>query len=282
MPIAQDGCWISFQVELKHDGISVYSVAQPLRLKSLTFIGKTIEASSVGGEVSLVALNTSLVLLTAITPSPTRNIVLLVWDLQYSVLLASHVLPIPSTLSQLPKLSMHLRLVAATTPQALLILSPRAADAQTKSSSARSSIFVVPLTVPKTSTIGNAMGRAPAGAQWLVQPDATADDALEPARAKVVAAVRSAIAGNNPAAAEKAFFEWEQSERQASSSAGAEEEVTSVFHKRFIELTFHHPTAITTGTGRTRASLRPRSVNSDPTTDKTSERVFFRACADAP
>ncbi|KAJ7349092.1 hypothetical protein DFH08DRAFT_697617 [Mycena albidolilacea] len=222
--LTQDGCWISFQVELKHDGISVYSAAQPLRLKSFTFIEKTMEASSVGGEVSLVALNTSLVLLTAITPSPTRNIVLLVWDLQYSVLLASHVLPIPSTLSQLPKLSMHLRLVATTTPQALLILSPRAADVQAKSSSARSNILVVPLTVPKTSTIGNAMGRAPAGAQWLVQPDVTTDDALGPARAKVIAAVRSAIAGNNPAAAEKAFFEWEQSERQASSSAGAEEE----------------------------------------------------------
>ncbi|KAF8191434.1 hypothetical protein K438DRAFT_1830503 [Mycena galopus ATCC 62051] len=221
--MTKDGSWNSFQLELSHDGISVHSTAQPLSLRSLTFIGKTLEAS-IGGELALVALNTSLVLLAAITSSPSRNIVLLLWDLQYSVLLASHILAIPSTLSHLSKLSMSLRLVAATSPQALLILSPLATDTQTKSTSTRSSILVVPLTVPKTSTIGNAMGRAPAGAQWLVQPNA--DDTLGPARAKVVAAVQAAIADNEPAAAERAFFDWERSERQS----GEEESQVALGH----------------------------------------------------
>ncbi|KAJ7243378.1 hypothetical protein B0H12DRAFT_1236417 [Mycena haematopus] len=210
--MAKDGSWNSFQIESRNDGISLYSTAQVLRLKSPTFIGKTI-GDSIGGELSVLALNTSLVLLAAITSSPTRNIALLIWDLQYSVLLASHILTIPSTLSHLSKLSMNLRLVDATSPQALLILSPLAADTQAKSSSTRSSILVVPFTVPKTSTIGNAMGRASAGAQWLVQPDV--DDTLGPARAKVVAAVQSALARNEPAAAERAFFDWELSERQS-------------------------------------------------------------------
>ncbi|KAF7353680.1 hypothetical protein MVEN_01052900 [Mycena venus] len=222
--MATDGCWNSFQIESKNAGINVYSAAQPLHLKSLTFIGKSV------GEISLVALNTSLVLLAAITSSPTRNIVLLVWDLQYSVLLASHVLAIPSTLSHLPKLSMTLRLVAAASQQALLILSPPAADTQTKSasSSTRSSILVVPLTVPKISTIGNAMGRALAGAPWLVQPGA--DDTLGPARAKVVATVQSAMASNEPATAERAFFDWEKSERERLSSSGEEEAQVTLGH----------------------------------------------------
>ncbi|KAF7359249.1 hypothetical protein MSAN_01267200 [Mycena sanguinolenta] len=210
--MTKDGSWNSFQIESRHDSVSAYPTAQVLRLKSLTFIGKTGE-DFIGGELSVLALNTSLVLLAAITTSPTRNIVLLIWDLQYSVLLASHILAIPSTLSHVSKLSINLRLVEASSPQALLILSPLTADIQAKSTSTRSSVLVVPFTIPKTSTIGNAMGRALAGAQWLVQPDA--DDTLGPERAKVVAAVQSALANNEPAAAEKAFSDWEQSERQS-------------------------------------------------------------------
>ncbi|KAJ6488497.1 hypothetical protein C8R47DRAFT_1274615 [Mycena vitilis] len=221
--MSRDGSWSSFQIEFTNDGIGFYPSAQPLRLKSLTFVGKAVEAS-LGGEVSIVALNTSLVLLAAIT-SQTRNVVLLLWDLQYSVLLASHTLAIPSTLSHLPKLSLTLRLVQAASLQALLILSPPAADAQTKSSSTtRSSILVVPLTVPHMSTIGNAMGRAAAGTPWLVQPGA--DDTLGPPRAQVLAAVQTAMSNNEPQAAEAAFFDWEKSEkRSGEETSGGESQV---------------------------------------------------------
>ncbi|KAJ7722274.1 hypothetical protein DFH07DRAFT_857014 [Mycena maculata] len=199
--LAKDGSWHSFQIDSKNDTVSVYSATQPLRLRSLSFIGKR-------DETSVLAVNTSHVLLAAIT-SPTRNIVLLLWDLQYSVLLASHILAIPSTLSHLPKLSMSLRPAAAASAQALLILYPPT-DTQAKSAT-RSSILVVPMTVPAMSTIANAMGRAPAGAQWLVQ--ASPSDTLGPGRAKVLAAVQTAMSKNEPQAAEKAFFDWEKRER---------------------------------------------------------------------
>ncbi|KAJ7273087.1 hypothetical protein C8J57DRAFT_1128769 [Mycena rebaudengoi] len=205
----KDGSWHSYQIESQHNTINVYQAAEPLHLRSLAFIGKNTE-------VSLIGLNTSLVLLAAITSSPARSIVLLLWDLQYSVLLASHVLAIPSALSHLPQLSLTLRLVNATSPQALLILSPASADAQAKTTS-RSSILVVPLTVPETSTIGNAMGRASAGAQWLVPSPAA--DTLGPERAKVLATVQVALSKNEPQTAETAFFEWEKREQQQSPSA---------------------------------------------------------------
>ncbi|KAK7035764.1 hypothetical protein R3P38DRAFT_2908933 [Favolaschia claudopus] len=212
--LTSDGSWNSFQIELKN-GVEIYPVAQPLHLKSLTFIGKPIEPT-MNGEVSIIALNTSIVLLAAISSSPTRNIVLLVWDLQYSVLLASHVHSIPSTLSHLSKISLSLSLVTISTPQALLILSPPSAESPKTTASTRSSILVVPLTVPKMSTIANAIGRAAAGASWLVQP--SADDTLGPSRAKALAAIQTAMMNNELAAAEKAFADWEQSEQQSRES----------------------------------------------------------------
>jgi hypothetical protein len=63
------------------------------------------------------------------------------------------------------------------------------------------------------STIGNAMGRAQAGAQWLVQPGA--NDTLGPARAQVLASIQTAMSNNDPQAAEAAFFDWEKSEQQS-------------------------------------------------------------------
>ncbi|KAJ7043095.1 hypothetical protein C8F04DRAFT_1073671 [Mycena alexandri] len=224
--LTRDGTWNSFQIESKSDGISVYSAAQPLRLapKSLTFLGKPPDAS-LDGEISILALNTSVVLLAGITSSPSRNIVLLIWDLQFSVLLASHVLAVPTTHSHLPKLSITLRLVTATSPQALLILSSPASDAQVKSTTpARSNILVVPLTVPPMSTIGNAMGRSAAGAQWLVQPNA--NETLGPARAEVLAAVQRAMADNQPQTAEKAFFDWEKSEQPSADEDASSAEAT--------------------------------------------------------
>ncbi|KAJ7632117.1 hypothetical protein FB45DRAFT_1057259 [Roridomyces roridus] len=200
--LVRDGSWYSYHIDSKNDTISVYPAAQPLRLKSLSFVGSDVPS---GGETCTLALNTSHVLLAAIS-SPTRNIVLLLWDLQYSVLLASHILPIPSALSHLPKLSISLRPAVSTSLQALLILTPPVVS-QDKSAT-RSSVFVVPLTVPPTATIANAMGRAAAGAQWLVQP--STDDTLDPARAAVLAAVQTAMSNKKTKTAEQAFFDWDQ------------------------------------------------------------------------
>ncbi|KAJ7063545.1 hypothetical protein C8F01DRAFT_1133448 [Mycena amicta] len=203
--LTKDGSWNSFQIESTSDGIAVYEAAQPLRLKALSFIGNDDD-----DEVSLATLNTSLALLAAVTSSP-RSIVLLLWDLQYSVLLASHSFPIPSTLSSLPKISIALSLTTSASQQALLILSAPPSDSAPPKS-ARSSIFAVPLMFPKSSTLGNAMGRAGAGAQWLDLPVPE-----ETSRTKVLSAVQKALANKNPEAAEEAFFTWETSEREAGS-----------------------------------------------------------------
>lgn len=121
---------------------------------------------------------------------------------------------------------MTLRLMVAASPQALLTLSAPAAEAQSKTA-ARSSILVVPLTFPEMSTIANAMGRATAGAQWLVQP--SINDTLGPSRGKVLIAVQNALANNEPEAAETAFFDWEKGEGQLGDDDTSSGEVRITF-----------------------------------------------------
>lgn len=69
---------------------------------------------------------------------------------------------------------MRIELVHAGINQAVLVLSPTKGNdkaAKTK----KSTVLVVPFTAPRASTIANAMGRAAASAQWLVQNDAEAE-----------------------------------------------------------------------------------------------------------
>jgi hypothetical protein len=173
----------------------------------------------------LLSLGSSHVLLAGITQNPTREITLLLWDLQYSVLLASQTLPIPSALSQSNENTIKFNLVVANASQALLVLTPNVPSSHRKSqastsSPSRSSVLVVPFTAPATSTIANAMGRASSGAKWFAQPNTSASPApnqakYDPARMKLLDTMRSAMGQNRPQAASVAFFEWEKREKAA-------------------------------------------------------------------
>jgi hypothetical protein len=210
--------WQLFQLP-SIDGISVdlSPHSDSIRLASLTFISPS-QPHRGRNEVSLLSLGSSHVLLAAISTASTPEIVLLLWDLQYSVLLASHTLPIPSNLSHSKDSNVHLDLIAANSVQALLVLSPtRIPDTKSHTSSApsRSSVLVVPFAVPATSTIANAMGRAEDGLKWLDRassspqpnpPDIGSD------REKLLDTMRTAMEQNRPAIANAAFFEWERVE----------------------------------------------------------------------
>ncbi|KAF7294700.1 hypothetical protein MIND_01007200 [Mycena indigotica] len=205
--ITKDGSWNSFQLEQTSDAIGVYEAAQPIRLKSLSFIGNEDDQ-----EICLVALNTSLVFLAAIASS-SRTIVLLIWDLQYSVLLASQSFAIPSTLSGLTSISIAIQLTKSTSPQALLIVSPPLSDSAPPKST-RSSIFAVPLTFPKSSTLSNAMGRASMDNQWLEVPKSE-----ETPQTKIVQQIQQAFAKKDSVKAETAFFAW-ANEKESDSAFG--------------------------------------------------------------
>ncbi|KIM35166.1 hypothetical protein M413DRAFT_20795 [Hebeloma cylindrosporum] len=166
--------------------------------------------------VSLLALTSSHVLLAAVA---SQEINLLLWDMQFSVLLSSHTLAVPSALSSS---QLHIRLLPGSqTPtknqthvagQAILIVSSMPTpDSPTKSTSV---LLVVPYSVPTTSTIAAAMGRGGAGKKWIrASEERTSSEseqlsAEEMARVNVLATMRTAMQGGRPQAAVAAFMKW--------------------------------------------------------------------------
>lgn len=133
-------------------------------------------------QVSILGLNSSYVLLAGVTKDSNAEIALLLWDIQYGVLLHSHSLPIPSTLDG-DSLSFSAKLVQGSSTQALLLLSPVAP--KTKHAQLRTTVLVAPFSVPETSRLANALGRAKAGAAWLVSEDLSSTPSPDSTQAEI-------------------------------------------------------------------------------------------------
>lgn len=245
---APNGTWYSFQLETgDHTPESISPQVDPLPLRSLTFIpnpqSKSDETSSpspFSTEISILSLGSSHVLLASISAGPTSEIVLLLWDLQYNVLLASHSFALPSTLSRSKQHGIDIKLVGGhpSNSNVILVLSPAQsssglANGLTSESSegpksSISSVLVVPVTVPLCSTLANAMGRATAGAKWIALPasipqpnDLSAfpiPENLEVRASKVLRQVAHELSQKDIDTADAAFFKWVASEEHEKAS----------------------------------------------------------------
>ncbi|KAI9064835.1 hypothetical protein FKP32DRAFT_1665671 [Trametes sanguinea] len=230
--LSHSGTWHALSLTTSPSStLSISATAEPLRLQSLTFTSPTRAA-----EASLCALTSSHVLLAAICTGSSTEIALLLWDLRYGVLLAQQMIPVPSTLPRPKKTGAILRLsTSAPSPSsragktavaqlnALLVLAPAPdRDAQADSAPARSTLLVVPLTVPANSTIAAAVGRANSGARWLSTKQAPGAPQVGRGTGEMSLAARKALkemkasvsgsAGGNVAGAESAFFEYVKTE----------------------------------------------------------------------
>lgn len=208
LPTARDGRWQTYDFRFEDDSVTITPAAEAFTLAGLSFL-----SSSKGEDaVSILALSSSHVLLAGVSDAPNPDIIILLWDLKYSVVLASQSLPIPSTLTQSKDLSLNLNLAAASASQALLVLSsatPRKAQA----SSQQSSVLVVPFVAPEISTIANAIGKAADSAKWIKSsPESPAFGRVshDPGRTQVLETMKAAIEQHKPQAANEAFFEWEK------------------------------------------------------------------------
>ncbi|KAF8165883.1 hypothetical protein B0H34DRAFT_254615 [Crassisporium funariophilum] len=243
--VTSDGSWHSYQLSPFEAADS--SITQPPQLSpSLRLTGfsslatPNIQSTHNDLSISTIALTSSFVLLAGITTS--QEISLLVWDLKFSVVLASHVLPIPSSLSSS---SLYLHLVAGPQfltrkdkqilGQAVLIVSslPPSSSGKNKDISkeckSTSVLVVIPYLVPMKSTIAGAMGRGGISEKWLRTANQPATpgkpSAEEAARTKVLSTLRSAIQGGRAQAAAAAFMKWvpkgvEGQEKDSVSSLG--------------------------------------------------------------
>lgn len=171
----------------------------------LAFVGQS--AFDAKNQVSVTSLSSSFVLLAGITTS--SDIALLLADIQYGVVFQATKLPIPASVTQ-DASSFALRLERASSAQALLILTPRSIRAA--SAQPRSSVFVVPFSVPERSTIANALVMADTDSPWLVASESILgdDDETDEEAAKrlLLERVREAIEENRPLDADSDFFKW--------------------------------------------------------------------------
>ena len=117
--------------------------------------------------------------------------------------------------------------------QVVLMLSPRMPLVEIKSTY-RSSVLVVPINVPSTSTIANAMGRAAAGEKWIAKTSASPANGvsngtvgagsttrLESSQDSLLRKLHTSISQKRPQAADEAFFAWVgQEERRKLDSEG--------------------------------------------------------------
>ncbi|KAJ3806808.1 hypothetical protein F5876DRAFT_80319 [Lentinula aff. lateritia] len=204
--LLKNGTWSSFELKRSDDTLYLHSL-ENIQLTSLSFI-----SSSKSAEATILALGSSHVLLAGLTGSTSnREVVLLFWDLSFSVLLASRTLPLPPYTTN-EKVSITL-VGALSSSNVLLLISPTSVISGRRQSQGQSSfsstVWAVPVTVPPSSSIANAIGRAAAATPWLAVSDAQ-DDLHDAGRTKLVNEMRSAMDRNQPENAKNAFFEWEK------------------------------------------------------------------------
>lgn len=104
-----------------------------------------------------------------------------------------------------------LDLIAATATQAMLVLTPNIHPTKSTASesSLRSTVLVVPFTVPAVSTIANAIGLASLSDKWIVQDKSSpAYSELDKSQVALLESMRTLSRQNRPEGASAAFFEW--------------------------------------------------------------------------
>lgn len=124
----------------------------------------------------------------------------------------------PSSLSPSEKRGLRLELISGSTTQAVLGITPPAMSSKKgkgTDTSLRSTILIIPFSVPPTSTIANAMGCASNNSHWISQDTASAAifSELDVTQETLVGSMRTMVEQNRPEAASVTFFEWADASR---------------------------------------------------------------------
>ncbi|KZT05551.1 uncharacterized protein LAESUDRAFT_655546 [Laetiporus sulphureus 93-53] len=255
--LTRAGIWSSFQLHPNpaspSSSFTTSPLTESLHLSSLTFIyhGNDAVTSSSDhrlAELSLLALTSSHVLLSGILTGGQPEIVLLLWDVQYGVLLTEQRCSVPSTLGRTRHRGIHMELVAASDGQALLALSPSGDSTRPNDGSALcSSVLVVPYIVPSTSTIANARGRAAAGQAWLkalpmkmsVQPGG-----MDAGQAWLLSTLSGMLDHRKEQEAERVFVDWVKEQEAvlgAQEAEGPKPYLGYIFVKRLLDIVLKAP-----------------------------------------
>lgn len=162
---------------------------------------------------SILCLGSSHVLLVGVNQKKRDEMAVLLWDVQYSVLLAEQLLSIPSNLSGVPVEKLQLQLLRGNQTHTILIVSPSWTQLRPSQlpAGAKSNILMIPYTVPPASTLSNVIGRAEAGNAWLKSSeDAKHSLTMDYDEGKdaILQAVVKELDEGKVDAADTIFFQW--------------------------------------------------------------------------
>ncbi|GJJ07329.1 hypothetical protein Clacol_001530 [Clathrus columnatus] len=156
---------------------------------------------------TLTSITSSFVLIACVEGS--SNLHLALWDIRYSVVLATQQFALPSNLITGLKTAPQINLVVATQTEVLVLVSPPT-DSEALSSS-RSAIFVFPVNIPASSSIALAMGKALDAPVWLLNTKGP-PIREEGRRQDLLNRIHDAINNGSPHEADSMFFTWVEEE----------------------------------------------------------------------
>lgn len=213
--INESHTWAAYQLEVNSLTISLTQIGETLALAQLS----RLNTHSFGRGMCLLSLGSSLVLLATVTGTPSSEISILLWDMRYGVVIASHAIPIPSALAPSIKLGISMSLLLADAGQVLLTLCPANVSRTAPSISEspyRSIVYIIPLAPNLKSTIAGAIGTTLATSEWLAPNPKAETLADNDPRSKLLVAMANHLQHNEPYKADEAFFRWVKEHTSAS------------------------------------------------------------------
>ena len=135
----------------------------------------------------------------------------MLWDVQYSVLLAERRYPLPSYLSSLPPDKVRLRLALASKALALLVVYPyfTAAEKEKKTAAGvKSLVLSIPYAVPESSSLKNALGRATSTQKWIASSKGRKLAGIDAAGRDILKRLENILKEGPVEKADDAFFGW--------------------------------------------------------------------------
>ncbi|KIM29641.1 hypothetical protein M408DRAFT_22959 [Serendipita vermifera MAFF 305830] len=210
-----NGSIFSFMIEPQNNGIALSSL-ETLALRGITT-----------SSMSLCCLESTHVLVTGVEVV-NSDIVVLLWDVQFGVLLAEKKIVRPPLLSAIPANRLQLSMTFCDGNQTLLnVSSAKPSNKKEASTSGPKAItMIIPHSIQVGSSLASAIGRAKASENWLRPVNIHSTSGSTPhkdGREVMLESVTNAIESGQPEVADKLFFEWE-AEQKAVVKALAKEE----------------------------------------------------------
>ncbi|KAF8709330.1 MoeA C-terminal region (domain IV), partial [Rhizoctonia solani] len=168
----------------------------PLKLQGLITTTKDTSSSLPSALLSIHSLKDSIVIVAGISVSSPAKLVLLMWEAQYSILLAERVIALPSPLP--PSQNVTISTQGSSQTQLVLAIS--------------SHVLSASVTLPRTSNIANVLGAARSSSEWVIPSTMLQDDT----RTALVNRIKQEVQAGRTAQADAAFFRWVENEAELS------------------------------------------------------------------